>query len=103
LGLYKSDHSIIGGLGVSGDTSCTDHIVAWKLRDSLQLDTVPGGVGPGGTDNIYFGAEDANGHFKSPAVLPAGALGGFAHPECLNLDKAAAESLRIAFPPVPNH
>jgi uncharacterized protein GlcG (DUF336 family) len=26
---------LVGALGVSGDTSCTDHIVAWKLRKAL--------------------------------------------------------------------
>src|SRR5207245_8702820 len=30
LALYNSAGVLVGGLGVSGDTSCTDHIVAWK-------------------------------------------------------------------------
>src|SRR5207344_1472398 len=30
LALYNSKGELVGGLGVSGDTSCTDHIVAWK-------------------------------------------------------------------------
>jgi uncharacterized protein GlcG (DUF336 family) len=33
----------VGGLGISGDTSCTDHVVAWKVRDALGLDGVPAG------------------------------------------------------------
>ena len=28
LALYNKDHKLVGALGVSGDTSCTDHIVA---------------------------------------------------------------------------
>src|SRR5205809_850403 len=33
LALYtQSARKIVGGLGVSGDTSCTDHIIAWKVR-----------------------------------------------------------------------
>src|SRR3954469_6959624 len=32
LALYNTDGKVIGGLGVSGDTSCTDHVVAWKVR-----------------------------------------------------------------------
>jgi len=37
LALYNNAGKIIGGLGVSGDSSCTDHIVAWKLRYLLGL------------------------------------------------------------------
>ncbi len=33
----------IGAIGVSGDTSCTDHVVAWELREILELDKVPAG------------------------------------------------------------
>jgi len=29
---------------VSGDTSCADHNIAWKLRHDLELDYVPAGV-----------------------------------------------------------
>src|SRR5213078_4273964 len=33
LALYKqTSKKLVGGLGVSGDTSCTDHIIAWKVR-----------------------------------------------------------------------
>ena len=28
----------VGGVGVSGDTSCTDHMVGWRLRHRLGLD-----------------------------------------------------------------
>ena len=37
LALYKGGVKI-GGLGVSGDTSCTDHNVAWRVRNALGLD-----------------------------------------------------------------
>ena len=53
LALYSAGGKLLGGLGVSGDTSCTDHIIAWKLRQYLNLDNVPGGVAAG-TDNIIF-------------------------------------------------
>lgn len=33
----------VGAIGVSGDTSCTDHTVAWKIRKALELDNVPRG------------------------------------------------------------
>jgi len=37
----------IGAIGVSGDSSCTDHVVAWKIRHELGLDNVPGGFNSG--------------------------------------------------------
>src|SRR2546425_120980 len=38
LGLYAPGHVIVGGVGVSGDTSCADHNIAWRLRNLLGLD-----------------------------------------------------------------
>ncbi|HYC33015.1 MAG TPA: heme-binding protein [Gemmatimonadales bacterium] len=73
LALYSSDGRLLGGLGISGDTSCTDHIVAWKLRHALNLDNVPGGVGAGNTDNIIY-------------TEPGGTIDGFEHPTCINVD-----------------
>jgi len=90
LGLYKPDGTLIGGLGVSGDTSCTDHIIAWKVRKALNLDNVPAGVAGGapGTDNLIHDiAPDAHGH-------PASA-GGFGHPTCLNLPGKGVEATII--------
>ena len=52
LALYNSDHKLVGALGISGDTSCTDHVVAWKVRKALGLDYVPAGVSPTGDDNM---------------------------------------------------
>jgi len=75
LALYNKSGQIVGALGVSGDTSCADHIIAWKTRDALGLDNVPAGVAEGGTDNIIFDiSKDGHGH-------PASA-GGFGHPTC---------------------
>jgi len=75
LALYNKDGKIVGGLGVSGDTSCTDHIIAWKIRHALNLDNVPAGVSPTHDDNIIYDiALDANGHAMS--------AGGFGHPMC---------------------
>src|SRR6185295_1194131 len=69
LALYNAQGKLVGAIGVSGDTSCTDHIIAWKVRHALNLDNVPAGVAPGapnGTDNIIFDiAPDAFGHEKS--------------------------------------
>ena len=44
LALYNAKGEVVGALGVSGDTSCADHNIAWKTRNALKLDYVPGGV-----------------------------------------------------------
>jgi uncharacterized protein GlcG (DUF336 family) len=38
LALYLSGGKKIGAVGVSGDTSCTDHFVTWRVRQALGLD-----------------------------------------------------------------
>src|SRR5437016_6574119 len=66
LALYDSAGKLLGALGVSGDSSCADHIIAWKIRHALNLDNVPAGVSPTGDDNMVHDiAEDAHGHPKS--------------------------------------
>jgi uncharacterized protein GlcG (DUF336 family) len=63
--LYKNG-KIIGGLGVSGDTSCADHEFAKTVRDALGLNP------PGGklADDITY-------------TVPDGAS-AFTHPKCIN-------------------
>ena len=77
LALYDEAGNLVGGVGVSGDTSCTDHIIAWKLRDALELDYVPGGVSITGDDNIVYDqssgwahAECGLGEVSISAALP---------------------------------
>ena len=85
LALYTSQGRLIGGLGVSGDTSCADHIIAWKTRHALNLDNVPAGVaGATGKDNIIHDVtvDPGTGHTTSK--------GGFGHPTC------SAESTKLA-------
>lgn len=53
LPLY-SQGGLVGALGVSGDTSCADHNVAWRVRDKLGLGHVPKGVSPSGGDQILY-------------------------------------------------
>jgi len=82
LALYNSRRQIVGAVGVSGDTSCADHRVAWLTRNYLGLDTVPGGVNSDGTrpDNMIFDiAPNPNGGTGISA-------GGFGHPHCGNND-----------------
>lgn len=89
LALYDPDEDVLGGLGVSGDTSCTDHIIAWKLRDTLGLDFVPAGVAPGGTDNIIYDLVIS----PSPATGNTVSPSGFGHPECSPEATEIGESL----------
>ena len=46
LALYNAKGTLIGAIGVSGDSSCADHNIAWRTRHTLSLDFVPAGVGP---------------------------------------------------------
>ena len=67
LALYKNG-KVIGAVGVSGDSSCADHNIAWRVREAVGLnDGNPGGVGPNGLDGIFYltDGEDPNG-FKHP-------------------------------------
>jgi uncharacterized protein GlcG (DUF336 family) len=67
--LYASG-KVIGGLGLSGDTACADHAIAYRMRNlaGINLDRVPSGVAPGNTDNIIYAT--------GPTVT------GFEHPHC---------------------
>jgi hypothetical protein len=93
LALYRQDGELLGGIGVSGETSCSDHIIAWKLRDRLALDFVPAGVaGPIGRDNIIHDlVRQQNGELTSPS--------GYGHQVCGNIATGIAQDLPNAFPP----
>ena len=81
LALYEPSGKLVGGLGVSGDTACADHVVAWKVRHALALDAVPAGVAKTGTDNMILDIQ--NGASAS----------GFGHPSCKG-GKAPDETIR---------
>jgi uncharacterized protein GlcG (DUF336 family) len=81
LALYAEDGSLLGAVGVSGDTSCTDHIIAWKLRDALGLDYVPGGVSLTADDNIVYDQSS-----------------GWAHAECGLGEVEISEALPTDYP-----
>ncbi len=52
LPLYAAGGTLLGAIGLSGDSSVADHIIAWKLRHALGLDHVPAGISPTGDDNM---------------------------------------------------
>lgn len=81
LALYNSRGAIVGGLGVSGDSSCADHNIAWRTRHALKLDFVPAGVAPSKDDQIIYDIEAGK------------SAGGFGHPECAGKESEIAKSL----------
>ena len=82
LGLYDSSKQVVGGLGASGDTSCADHNIAWRVRHALALDYLSGVAGvnadPTRPDNIIFDI------VPNPFGGTGTSAGGFGHPMCLN-------------------
>jgi len=100
LALYATNKVIVGGVGVSGDTSCTDHDVAWRVRHNLGLDHLLGVGGVSGDanhpDNIIYdiiaNPDGTGGTGQNPAG--SGCVGtspsGFGHPKCLNTGNRAA-------------
>ena len=61
LGLYQGN-TIVGGLGLSGDTACADHSTAWRTRLNLGLQQ------PSPADQLPFAtnASMLNGHPHCP-------------------------------------
>jgi uncharacterized protein GlcG (DUF336 family) len=80
VALYTPGGQVIGGLGVSGDSSCADHVIAFRMRHNAGYGTVPGGVGPGNTDDInYYGTAP----LTSPDMVDPSQ---FAQPHCFSSD-----------------
>jgi hypothetical protein len=78
LALYNSSGVLVGAIGVSGDSSCADHNIAWRTRHNLNLDFVPAGVAAAFAgdaahkDNIVY---DIKSHpFSSAATSVAASL-----------------------------
>jgi hypothetical protein len=94
LPLYNSAHKLIGAIGVSGDTSCTDHVVAWKVRDALKLDFVPDGP-VNHTDNMVH-------DISHNAFNDLVSASGWGHPECEDVEALIVPALPTDFPYGPN-
>ena len=92
LALYNENGELLGALGVSGDTSCRDHIIAWMTRDALGFDHVLTGVSPTGDDNLTLDTfrDEFTGHTVSEF--------GFGHPSCGFGEEPAIEDLPNSFP-----
>lgn len=61
VALYKNG-KVVGGLGVSGDTSCTDHETAKRMRSLANMNP-PGGPG---VDDISYPTVDGPSAFSHP-------------------------------------
>jgi uncharacterized protein GlcG (DUF336 family) len=59
--LYKNGR-IVGGLGVSGDTPCTDHEIAKRVRHYAGLDPAKGGA----VDDIQYAQADGPSIYSHP-------------------------------------
>jgi hypothetical protein len=82
LALYGPGKVLIGAVGVSGDTSCADHDIAWRTRNNLKLDHLAGVGGVSGDaarpDNIIYDIT------PNPYGGTGISKGGFGHPTCIN-------------------
>lgn len=90
LALYNESGRLVGGIGVSGDTSCADHNIAWRTRHALNMDFVPGGVGPAARpDTINY-----------QGLVPVPSLAAdFSHPICAIAGVDGVSGISAALPP----
>lgn len=63
--IYSLSGHIIGGLGVSGDTACTDHEIAKRVRDLVGMNPPAGPL----VDDISYSKVDGASVFTHPACL----------------------------------
>ena len=90
LALYNSAGELVGAIGVSGDTSCADHNIAWRARHNLNMDFVSGGVGPATRpDNINY----------QGLVLVPSLAADFSHPICKIAGIDHVSALSAGLPP----
>jgi uncharacterized protein GlcG (DUF336 family) len=91
LALYNAAHVLIGAVGVSGDSSCADHNIAWRTRNTLGLDHTPPGVSgdPNRPDNIVYDITPQTGQQEGVSAS------GWGHPAC----SAAATTIAGTLPP----
>ena len=92
LALYNKQGVLLGALGVSGDSSCADHNIAWRTRSALKLDYVPSGVSQDAAhpDNIVYDITPA------PGLMMGVSTSGWGHPVC----SPAAQTISGQLPPI---
>lgn len=80
LGLYDEFGRVVGAVGLSGDTSCADHMIAWRVRANLGFDHLHGKGVSGDADrpdNIIYD------------ITAGVSASGFGHPTCINTGDAS--------------
>lgn len=87
VALYDGSKKV-GGLGVSGDSSCADANIVWRVRHTLGLDHVPDGVSPQHNDEIIY---DIGPDGKSPS--------GYGHVTCGGKEVAIAQKIGAGYAP----
>lgn len=94
LALYDASHRLVGAIGVSGDSSCADHNIAWRTRNSLRLDHVPAGVSGDALrpDNIVYDITTASGEQEGVSAS------GWGHPACSAEARMIAATLPVIEP-----
>lgn len=90
LALYNQQGQLLGAIGVSGDTSCADHNIAWRTRHTLKLDWVPAGVSSDNDDNINY-----------QGIVPDPSLeNDFSHPICTIAGEDTVSNISESLPNV---
>ena len=97
LALYNIGGTLLGAVGVSGDSSCADHNIAWRTRHGLILDFVPSdpvdakNISGDATrpDNIVYDI------LPQAGQMPGVSAGGWGHPACNGDVAAIAASLPV--------
>jgi uncharacterized protein GlcG (DUF336 family) len=89
LALYNARKELVGAIGVSGDTSCADHNIAWRTRQRLAYDWVPLGVGANGDDNI---------NYQGIVAVPS-LQNDFSHPICKIAGVDGVSGISAKLPP----
>lgn len=80
----------VGAIGVSGDTSCTDHVIAWKLRAKLGMDKVPRGPTTAGNmfdklgNPMNLGGIKGDELYMDETKIGTAEATGWEHPACPN-------------------
>jgi len=96
LALYDPTKGLVGAVGVSGDSSCADHNIAWRTRANLGLDafSASGASGVSGDgsrpDNIVYDIK------AQPFQMNGVSASGWGHPAC----SASATAIAAALPTV---
>ncbi len=97
LALYNSSQALIGAIGVSGDSSCADHNIAWRTRNNLNLDYLPsmGFSGdPNRPDNIRYDIP-GNQALSTTGNSVNNSSSGWGHPSCTSFATSVSAALPI--------